>query len=176
MSSAPPTLESDRLIFRAHTLDDYADLAAMWADPEVTRHIGGRPFTSEESWHRLLRYAGHWQLLGYGFWMIVDKASGRYAGNIGFGDFKRELDPPVADFKPEIGWALASWAHGRGLGTEAVNTALAWADAQLPARRIVCLIDAGNVPSVRVAEKCGFRPFADVSYHGTPTRLFERRR
>ena len=175
MSSAPPTLESARLTFRVHGLDDYAALAAMWADPEVTRHIGGRPFTAEESWHRLLRYAGHWQLLGYGFWMIVDKESGRYAGNIGFGDFKRALDPPVADFAPEIGWALAPWAHGRGLGTEAVTTALAWADAALPARRTVCLIDLGNLASIRVAEKCGYRPFAEVSYHGAPTRLFERR-
>src|SRR5580693_912249 len=102
MSSAPPTLESARLLFRVHTLADYADLAAMWADPDVTRHIGGRPFTAEESWQRLLRYAGHWQLVGYGFWMIVDKESGRYAGNIGFGDFKRDLEPPVADFAPEI--------------------------------------------------------------------------
>ncbi|HEX4459574.1 MAG TPA: GNAT family N-acetyltransferase [Polyangia bacterium] len=175
MSSAPPTLESARLLFRVHTVADYADLAAMWADPEVVRHIGGRPFTAEESWQRLLRYAGHWQLLGYGFWMIVDKETGRYAGNIGFGDFKRDLEPPVAGFAPEIGWALASWAHGRGLGTEAVSTALAWADAHLPARRTVCMIDFGNHGSIRVAGKCGYRPFAEASYHGAPARLYERR-
>jgi hypothetical protein len=25
----------------------------MWADPAITRHIGGKPFTEEESWTRI---------------------------------------------------------------------------------------------------------------------------
>lgn len=175
MPSVPPTLESAHLVYRAHALSDYADCAALWADPDVTRHIGGRPFTAEESWHRLLRYAGHWELLGYGFWVIVDKESGRYAGNIGFGDFKRALEPPMADFAPEMGWVLAPWAHGRGFGTEAVTTALAWSDANLPGGRTVCMIDPANLASIRVAEKCGFRPYAEATYHGPIVRLFERR-
>ena len=49
----------------------------MWADPAVTRFIGGRVFNREEVWARLLRYAGHWQWMGYGFWAIEEKESGR---------------------------------------------------------------------------------------------------
>jgi RimJ/RimL family protein N-acetyltransferase len=54
-----PTLRTERLILRAPTLDDFADSLAMWADPTVTRFIGGRPHTKEEVWSRLLRYIGH---------------------------------------------------------------------------------------------------------------------
>jgi RimJ/RimL family protein N-acetyltransferase len=43
-------LTTARLTLAPHTADDFADVAAMWGDPHVTRHIGGRPFTEEESW------------------------------------------------------------------------------------------------------------------------------
>lgn len=66
---AVPTLETERLILRGHGVDDFGDSAAMWAEPEVVRHIGGRPFTREESWSRLLRYIGHWSALGFGYWV-----------------------------------------------------------------------------------------------------------
>jgi RimJ/RimL family protein N-acetyltransferase len=46
--SAAPILETDRLRLRAHTAEDFAASAAMWGDPDVTRFIGGRPFTREE--------------------------------------------------------------------------------------------------------------------------------
>ena len=51
-------------------------------------HIGGKPFTREESWARLLRYGGLWSLLGYGYWAVRDKESGRFAGELGFAGFR----------------------------------------------------------------------------------------
>lgn len=38
-----PLLLTERLRLDAHTLDDFDSLAAMWADPEVVRYIGGTP-------------------------------------------------------------------------------------------------------------------------------------
>ena len=109
-----PVLETARLVLRGHKIGDFEDAAAMWADPLVTRHIGGRAFSREESWARLLRYLGHWQLLGYGFWAVIEKASGRFVGEVGFADFKRDFDAPqdleLTGNHPEIGWALASQA------------------------------------------------------------------
>jgi len=48
--SSAPTVETTRLKLRAHTLADFPDSFAMWADPDVTRFIGGKPSTKEESW------------------------------------------------------------------------------------------------------------------------------
>jgi RimJ/RimL family protein N-acetyltransferase len=45
-----PVIETERLKLRGHRLGDFGACAAMWADPIVTRHIGGRPFSEEESW------------------------------------------------------------------------------------------------------------------------------
>ena len=168
-----PTIESERLTLRGHVVDDFDDSAAMWAETDVTRHIGGRPFTREESWSRLLRYIGHWSALGFGYWVVSEKLSGRFVGEVGFSDFKRELVPSFGG-APEIGWVLATSAHGRGFATEAVRAALAWGETQLGSARTVCLINPENLASLRVAAKCGYKEFARATYKGGPAILFER--
>jgi RimJ/RimL family protein N-acetyltransferase len=172
--SAIPGIETERLTLRAHRLEDFVDSAAMWGDPEVTRYIGGRPFSKEEVWTKLLRYVGHWSVMGFGYWVARDRATGRFVGEVGFADFKREIEPSL-DGAPEIGWALAPWAHGRGLATEAVRAANAWGVAHFESGRTVCLISPENLASIRVAEKCGYKEFKRTTYKGQPTILFERR-
>ena len=53
-----PTIETERLILRGYTLEDFDAFSAMWADPDVVHFIGGRSFTREQSWQRFLTRAG----------------------------------------------------------------------------------------------------------------------
>jgi RimJ/RimL family protein N-acetyltransferase len=165
-----PPLDTERLALRAHCLEDFADSAALWADPMVVRYIGGRPFTAEEVWTRLLRHIGHWAALGFGYWVARDRASGRFVGEVGFADLHRDITPPLG--VPEAGWVLAPSAHGRGLAAEAVQACLDWSAAQQWAR-VVCIIHPGNAASIRVAAKCDFRKVMETTYRGDPTILFE---
>jgi RimJ/RimL family protein N-acetyltransferase len=167
-------LNTARLTLRPHVRDDFDDVAALWADPVVTRFIGGRTSTREESWARLLRYVGHWELMGFGFWTVRETATGRFVGEVGLADFMREIDPPFGG-APEAGWVLAPAFHGRGYATEAVRAAIAWGGARFGAGfRVKCLIEEGNAPSVRVAQKVGFREFARTNYKGSKVVLYER--
>jgi RimJ/RimL family protein N-acetyltransferase len=168
-----PALETERLALRGHRAGDFADLAQMWADPDVVRWIGGRPFTPEEVWTRLLRAAGHWPVMGFGYWVLRDRASGRFVGEAGLADFQRDISPSFGG-APEAGWALAPWAQGQGLATEAMAAVLAWSDGVLKPERVVCMIAPENAASIRVADKCGFRKWRRTSYRGDPTVLFER--
>jgi RimJ/RimL family protein N-acetyltransferase len=168
-----PRIETDRLLLSAHRLEDLPDCAAMWADPEVTRYIGGRPNTAEEAWQRVLRQVGHWELMGFGYWVVREKSSGRFVGEVGFADLKRDLEPSLGD-SPEMGWVLAPWCHGRGYATEAVRACLRWGDTTWGRRRVVCIIDPRNLASLRVAERAGFKEFARSTYHGDPTVILER--
>jgi RimJ/RimL family protein N-acetyltransferase len=168
-----PVLETERTILRAHRLDDFDAYVAMWADPAVTRFIGGKPRTREESWMRFLRHAGLWSLLGYGFWAIEEKASGRFVGEAGFHDLKRDIEPSIEGV-PEAGWALAPEAHGRGLASEVVQRALAWGDVTFSPARTVCIIDPENTASLNVAAKCGYREILRTTYHDNATILLER--
>jgi RimJ/RimL family protein N-acetyltransferase len=169
-----PELETARLRLRGHRSDDYPDCCAMWADAVVTRHIGGRAFTPEEVWARMLRYAGLWALLGYGYWALEEKSSGRFVGELGFADFRRDMDPPLE--APEVGWALASSVHGRGFATEALTSVLAWGDATLAIKNTVCIITPENIASINVAQKCGFRELRAVQYKATPVVVYKRLR
>ena len=168
-----PTLDTERLTLRGHREEDFAESAAMWGDAAVTRFIGGRPFTEEECWNRLLRYVGHWALLGFGYWVVREKASGRFVGEVGFADYRRAIDPPFHGV-PEIGWVLAPWCHGRGYATEAAHAVVDWGDGHFDKPRTVCLIHQDHARSIRVAEKLGYREYARVNYNGHPEILFER--
>ena len=165
-------IETARLRLRVHRIEDLADSAALWGDTSVTRYIGGRPQSREETWGRILRYLGHWTALGYGYWAVEEKETGAFVGEVGYMDFQRDITPPLAN-DPEMGWVLTPGAQGKGYATEAVNAACAWGDAR-QWRRTVCLIHPENAASLRVAAKCGFREFARTAYRAQPVILFER--
>jgi RimJ/RimL family protein N-acetyltransferase len=168
-----PTIETERLRLRGHTIADFPDSFAMWSDPAVTRFIGGVPSTEQQSWSRLLNYAGHWALLDFGYWAVEEKASRHFVGEVGFANFKRDIEVSMKD-APELGWALVPRVHGRGYASEALAAALRWGDVRFASARTVCLIDRQNVPSIRVAEKSGYREFERTIFKGTPTIFFER--
>ncbi|HEY2117576.1 MAG TPA: GNAT family N-acetyltransferase [Candidatus Acidoferrum sp.] len=173
MTSPIPVLESERLRLRGHRPDDFANCVALWGDPEVTRYIGGRPLNSEEVWARLLRYAGHWIWLGYGYWVAEEQSTGKFVGELGYANLKRDIEPSLADM-PELGWVLAASFHGKGYATEAVRATTAWGDQQFGSQPTTCIIDPDNVRSIRVAEKCGFTESRRASYKGQPTIVFTR--
>ncbi len=172
MNGAAPVLATARLRLTTHTPADLDTLAAMWADPRVVRHIGGRPFTREEVWARLLRSAGLWTLLGYGYWIIRLRDSGSFVGEAGYADFHRDLSPPFGD-APEAGWALAGDRHGQGYAREALEAIGAWGDRTL-GRRTVCMIAPENAASVAVARRCGYEAYASSAYKGKAVELYAR--
>ncbi len=169
-----PVIETERLLMRGHRLADLDASAAMWADPSVRRYTGVVPSTLLQSWARVRGYVGHWALLGFGYWVVEERATANFIGEAGFADFKRGVEQ--INGVPEIGWALIPAAHGNGYATEAVRAAIAWGDHNLESKRTVCMIDPQNLASLRVADKCGYREFARTVYNGDPTILFARSR
>ena len=170
-----PTLTTERLTLRAHRPADWQASLLMWSDPDVVRHIGGTPATAEEVWARLLRYAGLWVMMGFGFWLISETATGAFVGEAGLADFQRNISPPLGS-DPEAGWALSPWAHGRGYGAEAMTAILDWADGALSVARTVCIIAPDNAPSLKLAGKLGYQPFATGLLRGDETVMLERMR
>ncbi len=172
-SGIPPRIETERLVLDGHRSEDLDPLAAMWADACVVRHVGGRASTRQESWFRLLRYRGLWPVLGYGYWAVRERQSGRFVGDVGFADFKSGAEPSI-DGRIEAGWVLAGWTHGRDYATEAMAAALHWLDSATPHRSVVCLVDASNVASLRVAEKCGFSRIGSARIGAAESILLDR--
>lgn len=169
----PTVLITPRTRMRPHRVDDFENSAALWADENVVRRITGKASTRSESWSRLLRYMGHWQALNFGYWVVEDRVTGAFLGEVGFANYKRDISPSI-DRWPEIGWVLASHAHGRGLASETVAAALTWGDRNLAADRTVCIFDPEHRASIRVAEKNGYAEKCHASFAGSPTLIMER--
>lgn len=170
---AAPTLTTPRLILRAHALGDFAASLALWTDPVVTASIGGRALGENEVWQRLLRYGGLWTLLGYGYWAIINRSDGRFIGEAGLADWRREMTPPLGHV-PETGWALHSSMHGHGLAHEAMQAVLNWSDRQL--EQTCCIISRANMPSIRLAGRLGYRAGEEGRLGENPVRIFHRLR
>jgi RimJ/RimL family protein N-acetyltransferase len=166
-----PTLETARLILRGPSLTDFDDLCAMFGDPEVVKHVGGVPLTSEDVWQRILRYVGHWQLFGFGTWIVRDKA-GAFVGEVGLLDYRRVISSALEI--PEVGWGLARAQQGKGYATEAVRAVLAWGDQRFGGGPMSAIIDVDNAPSLRLAERCGFRDVGRATYKNAPVVVLRR--
>lgn len=172
---AAPRLETARLILRAIEPDDLSAYAAMMADPDTVRFLGGATLSREDSWRKLLTNPGLWAWLGYGYWAVERKEDGRLIGQLGFGEFRRDMAPAIEGI-PEMGWAFHIDVAGRGYASEAAAVALEWIDEALAPVEIAAIIDEANAASIRVAEKAGFNEHRPATYRGEPILLYLRRR
>ncbi|MDP9416229.1 MAG: GNAT family N-acetyltransferase [Pseudomonadota bacterium] len=171
--SAATWIETDRLLLRAYEPAHFGPFFELMADPETFRFSERGAMTSDEAWGRLLRHIGQWSVTGYGLFAVEEKASGRFVGEAGLADFRRQLGARF-DAAPEASWTIAPAAQGRGYATEAAGAALKWMEDRFGSMRAVCLVHLQNGPSLRVAEKLGFRPIVECRYKGYPARLHQR--
>ncbi|WP_417583736.1 GNAT family N-acetyltransferase [Pelagibacterium sp.] len=168
-----PVLHTERLVLRGHTASDFADVHALWSDPQVVEFITGKPSTQLESQVRLLRYIGHWAAYGFGYWHVEEKHTGDSVGDVGFGALKRDMTPPVSG-EPEIGWVLATRHHGKGYATEAARAVLGWGDKHFGSTGTFCIFHPDNLGSIRVGEKLGFTFSHTAQYMGGDTPVYVR--
>jgi len=118
-------------------------------DPDVMRFVGKSGDISV-AWRNVAMMIGHWQMLGYGMWIVVDRHGGHVIGRAGLWN---EAGGPGL----ELGWLIRKSSWGRGYATEAARAALGFAWGHLGADHVVSVIHAENQPSIRIAEKLGQR-------------------
>lgn len=169
---AAPVIETDRLVLRPFRAADLDPHAAVFADPDASRFVGGQ-LTREQAWRGMMLAPGMWALVGYGLWAVERKEDGRWIGQTGFGDFQREIEPRL-DSWPEMAWIFAPEFQGQGYATEAVGAAIAWGERHLPGRDFCAIIAPANRPSLRLAERLGFEGRHESTYKGEPTLILVR--
>ncbi|MFN8633105.1 MAG: GNAT family N-acetyltransferase [Chloroflexota bacterium] len=147
-------LETERLILRRATAEDVDALVELNTDPEVTRFInGGKPIPRDVVEDEV----GHWlhyyeRFAGYGFWIVVEKASGDFLGWVHL----RPTGDGAPD-EPELGYRLTRAAWGRGYATEASRALVERAFREHGAQRVFATTMSVNLRSRRVMEKAGLR-------------------
>lgn len=167
------SLETDRLILTPPAVDDFVDMYSMWSDREIVGQVIGSPLTQEEVWARLHRIVGHWVLMGFGHWIVRERRSKKFVGELGFFRFKRELTPDF-DKAHEIGWMIAKECQGFGYATEAATAALKWVEAESDCNETVCIIAPDNLASLALAEKLSYKLTDEITYRGRAMLILRR--
>jgi RimJ/RimL family protein N-acetyltransferase len=167
-----PVLETERLILRPFRAGDFEAHSAILTHPEVQRYLGPA-LSREDLWRRTVGSVGMWSVVGFGGWMVIDKASGRLVGNTGFFDARRDLAPDFGG-APEVGWIFDPQVHGQGIAREACSAALSWADSNLQPTPIWAIVDPVNERSLRFGASFGFERLADSIYNGEPIAILKR--
>jgi ribosomal-protein-alanine N-acetyltransferase len=152
--------ESDRILLRHLTDADLDPLAAIFADAEVTRYIGG-PRTREQVRVRLHELISAYARDGFSKWAVVLRETGETIGRCGP---MRETVEGTSEI--EIGYDLARAHWGRGIGAEAARAALCYSFGALRLSRVISLIAPGNAASLGVARNMGMRHERDVVWRG----------
>jgi RimJ/RimL family protein N-acetyltransferase len=144
------TLDTERLTLRLWEASDFEDFAAMSAEPDVMKFIAmdGKPASRFIAWQGFCAMVGHWQLRGFGMFVVVERVTGEFVGRIG--PWHPEGWPGF-----EVGWTIRKKFWGRGYATEAANRCIEYAFTDLQRPHLISLIDAENTASIRVAERVG---------------------
>ncbi|WP_289284636.1 GNAT family N-acetyltransferase, partial [Parablautia intestinalis] len=114
-------IETERLLLREFTHEDFPALFEIVSDPETMRHYP-QPFDENRTkdwieWN-LQNYKEH----GFGLWAVVLKETGEFIGDCG-------LTIQIIDGEslPEIGYHIHKNYWRKGFGSEAASAVRDWA-------------------------------------------------
>lgn len=154
-------METDRLILRKIDEADAALQYRLLNTPTVMEHLGGVKELHEiEAKHA--KSMAWFAQRGFGFMMMVEKASGELVGHCGLKLVDNALAPNQGDH--EIGWLVREdrWRHG--YANEAMRAVIEWAFETIGAPHLVALTCEANVPSWRFMEKLGMKRRTDLDF------------
>jgi RimJ/RimL family protein N-acetyltransferase len=157
-----PVIETRRLALRAPMLTDAPRLAEMASERDIARMTSRmpHPFTLKDAEEFVVTVAGQDPRQANTF--VIEHEDLGAVGVLGL----FQADDPY----PEMGYWIGKPFWGRGLATEAVEGALAWARRRWARRAILAGHFDDNPASGRVLEKAGFL------YTGERRTLFSRAR
>ena len=154
-------IETERLILRSVDESDAAEQYRVLNSPAVMQHLGG-PKELHEIEAKHAKNMGWYAQYGFGFMMMIEKATGELVGHAGL----KKVDHPLArnqgDF--EIGWLVREDRWRRGYAGEAMRAVVDWAFTRHRAPLLVALTANANEPSWRLMEKLGMRRRKDLDF------------
>ena len=144
-------LETERLILREYTWDDFDGLYALLSDPETMCHYP-KPY-DEAGTRRWIQWnLDNYQKYGFGLWALVLKETGAFIGDCGI--TMQSID---AQELPEVGYHIHRNYWCRGYGSEAARAARDWAFENRDFDALYSYMKSTNIASYSTAAANGMR-------------------
>ncbi|MBM7813200.1 GNAT family N-acetyltransferase [Saccharothrix algeriensis] len=169
MTAYPEEIRTDRLLLRRVGPGDLRAAVEVLTDPEAGRHDAAGVPTPEEARELLAEWREHWAREGIGYWAVVLPGTGEVIGFGGLRHHRLGGEPTLNLF-----YRFSPRHRGRGYAPEMARAAVEWAGRALPDRPVVIIVDHGNAPSRRVAEKLGFAHVGESTTIDGPVLVYRR--
>ena len=154
-------LETERLVLRKVVESDAALQDRVLNTPEVMQYLGGVKELHElEAKHS--KTMALFAREGFGFMMMIEKATGEMVGHCGMKRVDHPLAPNQGDH--EIGWLVRQDRWRRGYAGEAMRAVIDWAFDRHDAPFLVALTCEANVGSWKLMEKLGMVRRTDLDF------------
>ncbi len=113
-------IETERLILREYSFDDFNALFEIVSDPETMQHYPA-PFDEQRTKQWIAWNLDNYKKYGFGLWAAVLKVSGEFIGDCGI--TMQNIDNEML---PEIGYHIHKKYWRRGFAKEAARTVRDW--------------------------------------------------
>lgn len=144
-------LETERLILREYTWDDFESLYALLSDPVTMQHYP-RPYDKSGTERWIQWNLNNYQTYGFGLWAINLKSSGQFIGDCGL--TMQKIDGQQL---PEIGYHIHRDFWRQGYGKEAAKAVRDWAFTHTDFDCLYSYMKYTNVGSYSTAAAAGLR-------------------
>jgi [ribosomal protein S5]-alanine N-acetyltransferase len=160
--------ETPRLMLRKFDEGDVEALFGFRGDPEVMRFSVAGLETREDIQTKYLpscirRYSRD----GFGQWAVIRRSDGRCIGECGI---CVQVVDGIREY--EISYRLRRDCWGLGLATEAARACLDYGFKEARLTRLISIIEAENVASIRVAEKMGMSLEKRATFHRVSALIY----
>ena len=145
-------LETERLALRLLCPDDAEFMLELLNEPSFLQHIGDRGVRTVEEARHYIRTGpmASYEQFAFGLYLVESKDGGEPLGICGL--LKRKALKDV-----DLGFAFLPRFWSKGYAFESAAAVLAHARSVLGMKRIVAIVSPGNVASIGLLEKLGFR-------------------
>ncbi len=156
-------LESERLLFRRYQDEDFEFLASLLSDPEMIRFIGNGQPRDINGAKKFLEWIYSTYEFGadMGLMVLVRKDDNVRIGHAGLVPQKVDGTDEI-----EIGYWITREFWNQGYASEAALALREHGERQLGVKRLISLIQPGNVASRKVAMKIGMNLEKEIKLSG----------
>ena len=150
-------IETERLLLREMTDDDFAALYEVLSDAKIMQHY---PYAFDEKGVRewIERNIQRYRVLGFGLWAVCLKKSGEVIGDCGL-----TMQLVNGEIKPEIGYHIRADKQRNGYAKEAAIAVRDWTFKNTPFNIVYSVMKYTNEASAKTAMSYGCKQVDELA-------------
>lgn len=159
-------IETQRLILREYTMEDFDGLYALLSDPITMQHYP-KPYDEKGTLRWLNWSLDNYKKYGFGLWAMILKETGEFIGDCGL--TMQNIDGEIL---PEIGYHIHRDHWRKGYGSEAARAVRDWGFQNTDFDALYSYMTSTNVASYSTAQAAGLHFVKEYLDEGEPHRVY----